>query len=113
MISFATVKLMSRVSAMFMCVSHSPNAAAVLMISIVTVKLMSRVLAMVMCVSRKNDFIHHNPEGLVYRSFCLNSSTFAVSETASRRWWCIEYLFPVSHSFLRTLLYYIILYNTI
>ena len=45
---------------------------------------------------RKNDLIHHriHPEGVVYRSLCLNSSTFAVSEIASRRWWCIEPLFP-------------------
>ena len=45
---------------------------------------------------RKSDFIHHHhhPEGVVYRSFCLNSSTFAVSEIASGRWWCIESLFP-------------------
>ena len=29
---------------------------------------------------RKSDFIHHHrPEGVVYRSFCLNSSTFVVS----------------------------------
>ena len=44
-----------------------------------------------------NDFIHHHhhhPEGVVYRSFCLNSSTFAVSQIASRRWWCIESLCP-------------------
>ena len=32
--------------------------------------------------------------GVVYRSFCLNSSTFVVSEIASRRWWYIESLFP-------------------
>ena len=48
--------------------------------------------------ARKTDSIHHHhhhhPEGVVYRSFCLNSSTFAVSEIASRRWWCIESLFP-------------------
>ena len=44
---------------------------------------------------RKNDFIHHHhPEGVVYRCFCLNSSTFAVSEIVSRRWWCIESPFP-------------------
>ena len=44
----------------------------------------------------KSAFIrhHHHSEGVVYRSFCLNSSTLAVSETASRRWWCIEPLFP-------------------
>ena len=34
------------------------------------------------------------PHGLVYRSFCLNSSTLAVSKVTSRRWWCIESLFP-------------------
>ena len=44
---------------------------------------------------RKNDFMHnHHREGVVHRSSCLNSSTFAVSEIASRRWWCIESLFP-------------------
>ena len=43
---------------------------------------------------------HHHPEGVVYRTFCLNSSTSAVSEIASRRWWCIESL-PIS-AFLRT-----------
>ena len=32
---------------------------------------------------------------VVHRSFCLTSSTLAVSEIASRRWWCIESLFPV------------------
>ena len=31
----------------------------------------------------------------MYRSFCLNSSTFAVSKVTSRRWWCIESLFPL------------------
>ena len=46
--------------------------------------------------ARKSDFIHHNhhPEGVVYRNFGLNSSTFAISEIASKRWWCIESLFP-------------------
>ena len=45
---------------------------------------------------RKSDFVHHHhhPDGVVYRSFCLNSSAFAVSEIASRRRWCIESLFP-------------------
>ena len=48
-------------------------------------------------VNRKTDAIHrHHPEGVVYRSFHLNSSTFAVSEVVSRRWWCIESLFLVS-----------------
>ena len=51
-------------------------------------------------IGRKADSIHHHhhhhhPEGVVYRSFCLNSSTSAVSEIVSRRWWCIEYLFPI------------------
>ena len=47
-------------------------------------------------VFRKTDSIHnHHPEGVVYRSFCLNSSTFAVSGIASRRWWCMESRFPV------------------
>ena len=36
----------------------------------------------------------HHPEGVVCTSCRLNSSTVAVSETASRRWWCIESLFP-------------------
>ena len=41
-------------------------------------------------------FIHHDhPEGAVYRSFCLNSSTSAVSEIASRRWWRVEHMVPV------------------
>ena len=39
--------------------------------------------------------------GGVYRSVCLNSGTFAVSETASRRWWCIESLFPLTACALR------------
>ena len=49
---------------------------------------------------RRSDFIHHHyhhhhhPEGVVCRSFCVNASTFAVSEIASRRWWCAESLFP-------------------
>ena len=33
-------------------------------------------------------------EGVAYGSFRLNSSTSAVSEIASRRWWCIKSLFP-------------------
>ena len=38
---------------------------------------------------------HHHPEGVVYRNFCLNSSTFVASEIASMTWWwCIESLFP-------------------
>ena len=46
---------------------------------------------------RKSDFAHHHlPEGVVHRSCCLNSSTFAVSEIVSRRWWCIESLLPES-----------------
>ena len=37
---------------------------------------------------------HHHPEGVVYRSFCINSGTVAVSEVTSRWWWwCIESLF--------------------
>ena len=47
--------------------------------------------------SRRSDFIHHHhhhPEGVVYRRLCFNSSTFAVFEIASRRWWCIESLLP-------------------
>ena len=35
----------------------------------------------------------HHPAGVVHRSFCLNSNTSLVSETASR-WWCIESLLP-------------------
>ena len=50
-------------------------------------------------IHRKNDYLrHHHSEGVVYRSFCLNSSTFAVSEIAARRWWCIESPFP-THAF--------------
>ena len=42
---------------------------------------------------------HHHPEGVVYRGFCLNSSTIAVSKgTSRRRWWCIESFFPFSES---------------
>ena len=37
---------------------------------------------------------HHHPKGVVYRSYCLNSGTVAVSTTTSRMWWCIESLFP-------------------
>ena len=46
--------------------------------------------------SRKTGSIHHHrhPEGVVYRSCCINSSTFAASKVTSRRWWCIEYVFP-------------------
>ena len=44
---------------------------------------------------RMTDSIHHHhPEGVVYRSFCLNSGTVAVSKVTSRRWWCIESIFP-------------------
>ena len=48
--------------------------------------------------TRKSDVIHHrhHPEGVVYRSFRLNSNTFAVSDIASRRWWSIESLFPTT-----------------
>ena len=46
-------------------------------------------------VTRKTDSMHHHhPEGVVYRSLCLKSSTVAVSEMASMRLWCIESLFP-------------------
>ena len=30
--------------------------------------------------------------GVVYRGFCLNAGTVEVSEIASRRWWCIEFI---------------------
>ena len=40
---------------------------------------------------------HHHREGAVYTSFCLGSSSFAATEIASRRWWCIESLFPDGH----------------
>ena len=55
-------------------------------------------IALVLQIPRKSDFLHHHqhPEGVVYRSFCLNSNTFAVSEIVSRRGWCIESLFPVT-----------------
>ena len=46
-------------------------------------------------VSRKTDSIHHHPKGVVYRSFCFNSGTVAVSKVTSRRWWCIESPLPV------------------
>ena len=45
--------------------------------------------------NRKTDSIHHHHlEGVVYRSFCRNSGTVAVSKVTSRRWWCMEALFP-------------------
>ena len=48
--------------------------------------------------NRKTDSIqHHHPEEVVYRSSCLNSGGVAVSEVTSRRWWCIESLFPRKH----------------
>ena len=50
-------------------------------------------------VIRKTDCIHHHhhhhPEGVVYKNTCFNSSIFALSETAARRWWCIESFLPV------------------
>ena len=46
-------------------------------------------------IIRETDSIHHHhPEGVVYRSFCLYSGIAAVSKNTSRRWWCIESLFP-------------------
>ena len=50
-------------------------------------------------VTRKSEFIHHHDHqqrGVVYRGFRLGSSTVAVSEVASGRWWCTESLFPVT-----------------
>ena len=48
-------------------------------------------------IIRKTDSIHHHhPEGVVYRSFCLNSGTVAVSKVTSGRRWCTESLFPFS-----------------
>ena len=39
---------------------------------------------------RRSDLVRHShPKGVVYRLFSLNSSTDAVSEIASRRWWCV------------------------
>ena len=35
------------------------------------------------------------PPRVVYRGFCLNSVAVAVSKVTSRRWWCIESLFPI------------------
>ena len=48
--------------------------------------------------ARKSDFVHHHhhPEGLVYRGFCFNSSTSAVSKVTSRMWRSVESLFPGS-----------------
>ena len=48
----------------------------------------------------KTDSIqhHHHPEGVVYRNFCFNSGTIAVSKITSRRWWCVESLFPIQHA---------------
>ena len=37
---------------------------------------------------------HHHPEGVVYRNWCLNSGTVAVSNITSRRWWGTESLSP-------------------
>ena len=46
---------------------------------------------------RKTDSIHHHhPDGVVYKSFCLNSSTFEVSTITSGRWWCTESVFPIA-----------------
>ena len=51
-------------------------------------------------VIRKTDSLHHHhhhhhhSDGVVYRIVCLNSSTVAVSEIVSRRWWCTEFVFP-------------------
>ena len=50
--------------------------------------------------------------GAVYRGVCLNSSAVAVSETASRRWWCIESLFPILYRE-RLTLYILVWYNVI
>ena len=47
-------------------------------------------------IIRKTDSIHHHhPEGVVYRGFCLNSGTVAVSKFPFRWWWCIESVFPI------------------
>ena len=87
---------------------------------------------------RKTDSRHHHhPEGVVYRGFCLNSGTVAVSKFPFRWWWwCIESVFPMirilrsaasscsrssgaprpcasSWSGIPTMLYYIILYYII
>ena len=60
-----------------------------------------RVLLRTIC--RKTDSIHHHhPEGLCREAPCLNSSAVAVSEVASRRWWCIESLFPKCFTRTRT-----------
>ena len=50
----------------------------------------------VMCdIIRKTDSIdHHHPEGVVYRSFCLDSGTVTVPNITSRSW-CIEFIFPI------------------
>ena len=61
---------------------------------------------------RKTDSTHHrHPEGVVYRSFCLSSATFAVAQVHSRRGWCVESLFPTvvyqSIDFTYTLIIYI------
>ena len=70
---------------------------------------------------RKTDSIHlhHRPEGVVYRTFCFDSSTSAVSETASRRWWCVEISLPIINQaakqlpLARNVISYNILYYTI
>ena len=36
----------------------------------------------------KKNICAYKKEDVVYSGICLDSSTFAVSEIASRRWWC-------------------------
>ena len=65
-------------------------------IVLLCVGLRRNVCRLELYVVRKTDSIHHHhPEGVVYRGFCLNSSTVAVSKFPFRWWWCIESVFPV------------------
>ena len=70
-------------------------------LSVTTPRFCLHILLRQPSIYRRTDSIHHNhhhhhnPEGVVYRNFCLNSATVAVSEITSRRWWCIESLSPI------------------
>ena len=72
---------------------NKPNVI-IIIVSIISVN--SCITNIILIITRKTDSIHHHPEGMVYRSFCLNSGTVAISKITSRRWWCIESLFPIT-----------------
>ena len=61
----------------------------------VTQKWLQRLLAGTDIFWKTDSINHHHPEGVVYRSLCLNYSTLAVRKVTSRRWWCIESLFTI------------------